>query len=157
MSALVLWGPRWRSDQKDISLREAAAQRGIEEFFSSSGCYTKVQILRTVGGRAAIDLSDSEIQHLTAATAARPSRAIVIVVRELGPVVKLLASAALVEGGTEVVLDIRARSLNQAATLAAFKAHWQHGGPGVIKGVATLEQDMRSALHEALQPRSARP
>jgi hypothetical protein len=33
-------------------------------------------------------------------------RLIVLTVRELGPTVKLLSSAALVEGGTEVVVDV---------------------------------------------------
>jgi hypothetical protein len=33
-SALVFWGPKWRPDQKNVPRREAAAQRGIERFFS---------------------------------------------------------------------------------------------------------------------------
>jgi len=32
--------------------------------------------------------------------------------------------------------------------------HWAHGGPGVIKGVATLPQDMQAALAAGLQPGS---
>jgi hypothetical protein len=51
-----------------------------------------------------------------------------------------------------VVLEIRAISLSTEQTLANFTAHWQHGGPWVIKGVSTLEQDMASTLQEALKP-----
>jgi hypothetical protein len=32
-SALVFWGPKWRPDQKEVLLRQAAAQRGIEILF----------------------------------------------------------------------------------------------------------------------------
>ena len=157
ISALVLWGPRWRADQKDVPLREAAAQQGIEQFFAESGCYSRVQVLRTVGGRSAIELTENEIRQVALASDLRPTKLLVIVVRELGPVIKLLGSAALVEGSTEVVLDIQANNLIQQGTLADFKAHWQNGGPGVIKGVATLAEDMRAALHAALKPGSSHP
>lgn len=157
ISALVLWGPRWRTDQKDIPLREAAAQRGIEQFFAESGCYSRVRVLRTVGGRPAIELPENEIRQVALASDLQPTKLLVIVVRELGPVIKLLGSATLVEGGTEVVLDIQANNLIQQGTLAHFKAHWQNGGPGVIKGVATLAEDMRAALHAALKPDSSHP
>lgn len=33
-----------------------------------------------------------------------------------------------------------------------FTVRWQNGGPGVIKGVVSLPQDMRAALITALQP-----
>jgi hypothetical protein len=39
------------------------------------------------------------------------------------------------------VLDARTLEI-----LADLRTHWQHGGPGVIKGVGTLEDDMRAAL-----------
>ena len=135
ISALVLWRPQWRADQKDVALREAAAQRGIEQYFASSGCYFEARVAR------AADLP---------AGAAR-DRVLFIVVRELGPVVTLLGSPALVEGGTEVVLDIRATAAN-GAILADFRSHWRNGGPWVIKGTATLEEDMASALRAALNP-----
>jgi len=38
-SAIVLWGPKWRPDQEGVLRREAAAQRGIEQFFSTSECF----------------------------------------------------------------------------------------------------------------------
>lgn len=157
ISALVLWGPRWRADQKDVPLREAAAQQGIEQFFAESGCYSRVRVLRNVEGRPAIEFPEDEIRQVTLTSDIQPTTLLVIVVRELGPVIKLLGSAALVEGGTEVILDIQARDLIQQRTLADFKAHWQNGGPGVIKGVATLAEDMRAALRAALKPGSGHP
>ena len=84
VSAIVLWGPRWRPDQKDIPLREAAAQRGIERFFASSGCYASAQVLRTIDDRPAIELSAADVRALAAAQPSAPSRAVFIAVRELG-------------------------------------------------------------------------
>jgi hypothetical protein len=133
----VLWRPQWRPDQKDIPEREAAAQRGIERYFGSSGCYFATRVLRTPDERPGEDLAARD-------------RVLSITVRELGPVVKL-GSPALVEGGTEVVLDIRAVAAN-GAILADFRSHWRNGGPWIIKGTATLEQDIGSALRAALNP-----
>lgn len=154
ISALVLWGTNWRVDQKDVPLREAAARQGIEQFFAESGCYSRVRVLRDVGGRPALELSQEAARQVALSEELPPSRVLTIVVRELGPVVKLLGSAALIEGGTEVVLDIKVQTLDEQTPGAAFTAHWKNGGPGVIKGVATLADDMRSALQAALPPES---
>jgi hypothetical protein len=130
VSALVLWGTRWRPDQKEVSLREA--------------------VVRRVDGRPAIELSPAEVRTFAAAQPSGPSRALFITVRELGPVVKLFSSLAPVEGGTEVVLDIGSTVLATGESLADSQSHWEHGGPWVLKGVATLEQDIGSALQAAL-------
>jgi len=50
-SALVFRGPKWRPDQKEVPRREADAQRGIEKFFSKSGCFAKVRVIRKVSDR----------------------------------------------------------------------------------------------------------
>ena len=71
--------------------------------------------------------------------------------RELGPVVKLLSSLALVDGGTEVVLQVAEYSPPSSAQPREFTVHWQHGGHGVIKGVSSLAQDMQAALIAGLQ------
>lgn len=152
ISALVLWGPKWRPDQKDVPMREAAAGRGIERFFASSSCFATSKIVRKIGDREAIDLSSTEARALVAGDSAVPSQVLFITVRELGPILKLQLSLSPVEGGTDVVLDIRAVSLTTGETTADFTSHWRNGGPWVIKGVATLEQDIGSALQEALKP-----
>ena len=150
-SALVFWGPKWRPDQKNVPFREAAAQRGIERFFSTSECFAQVRVIRKIGDRESIDLPPAEVPAL-AAYGSTPSQVLFITVRELGPIVKLFSSLALVEGGTDVVLEICAVSPSTGQTIANFTAHWQNGGPWVIKGVATLEQDIASTLQEALKP-----
>jgi hypothetical protein len=50
-----------------------------------------------------------------------------------------------------VVLSVSSYEVNAPASAKAFVVHWRHGGPGVIKGVATLPQDMRAALTAALE------
>jgi hypothetical protein len=80
---------------------------------------------------------------------------VTIAVRELGPVVKLLSSAALVEGGTEVVLQVSSRALQSTERTREFTVHWRSGGPGVVKGVASLPIDMGAALRSGLQPATA--
>lgn len=157
ISALVLWGPQWRPNQKDVPTREAAAQRGIERFFATSGCFSTVHIQRTANGQAANALSPTELRALAASEPTAPGRMLLITVRELGPVVKLFASLALVEGGTDVVLEIRSVAAATGEVVADFRTHWQHGGPWVIKGVATLEQDIGSALQAALKPGGVQP
>ena len=150
-SALVFWGTKWRLDQKEVPLREAAAQRGIEQFFSTSECFANVWVIRKVGDRESIELPPAEVPGLAATYSSAPVHVLFITVRELGPIVKLFSSLSLVEGGTDVVLEIRANSPSTVKTTADFTAHWQNGGPWVIKGVSTLEQDIADALQEALK------
>jgi hypothetical protein len=154
--ALVLWQAQWRANQKEPALREEAARRGIERFFAESGCFTPAQVRQTLAGqRAGASLSPAEVRDLAMAEPVPAQRAVFISVRELGPVLKLLSSLALVDGGTEVVLDFKIMATQTGETLGDFRTHWRNGGPWVIKGVATLEDDMVSALHEALRPGQA--
>ncbi len=81
---------------------------------------------------------------------------LVLTVRELGPTVKLLSSAALVEGGTEVVVDVAVYRPGRREPDREFSIRWQDGGPGVVKGVQTLPADMAAALKAGLQARSGR-
>lgn len=145
-AALVLWAPEWRQDQKDVPEREAAAADGLDEFFRRSGCFARSAL------RRAPDLAPSTIAaELADARGAGPFDVVVaIAVRELGPTVKLLASPALVDGGTEVVLQVSVFVPPNAREPRAFTIHWQHGGPGVVKGVASLPRDMQEALAAGL-------
>ncbi len=97
-------------------------------------------------------LTPTTVQALLGSKRDPVAQVVGVEVRELGPVVKLLSSAALVEGGTEVVLHITVYSPGSAAELRQFTVHWQDGGPGVVKGVAGLPGDMRAALRAGLQP-----
>jgi hypothetical protein len=149
--AIVFWGPKWRPDQKEVPLREAAAQRGIEHFFSRSECFARFRIIRKIGDRESIGLQPAEAVGLATTYTGAPSHILLITVRELGPIIKLFSSFALVEGGTDVLLEIRAVSPSTGQTIADFTVHWQNGGPWVIKGVSTLEEDIAAALREVLK------
>jgi hypothetical protein len=145
--ALILWAPQWRPDQKDVAAREAAAADGLGAFFDKSGCFETATVRRVSSHRA------QAIQEALAQAAARNAKLVLVTVRELGPTVRLGSSLALVEGGTEVVLDITEYDLPQPAP-RVFTVHWRNGGPGVVKGVATLAQDLQAALAAGLQPRA---
>jgi hypothetical protein len=148
-SVLVLWALRWRPDQKDVPLREVAAEQGITHFFSTSGCFAQAEVRRTTFEAVS---AEEQLQRLIASADRKPDRVLVIVIRELGPVVKLLSSVALVEGGTEVVLNVSEYGARSAPPSQAFSVHWQSGGPGVVKGVASLPADMEAALTASLRP-----
>ncbi|MBY0274345.1 hypothetical protein K2Z84_03315 [Candidatus Binatia bacterium] len=145
-AALVLWAPEWRPDQKDVPEREAAAAAGLDEFFRRSGCFARSELRRTP------DLAPPTVAAQLADTrGAGPLDVVVaIAVRELGPTVKLLASPALVDGGTEVVLQVSVFVPPEAREPRTFTIHWQDGGPGVVKGVASLPRDMQEALAAGL-------
>lgn len=140
--ALVVWTTGWRSDQKDVPAREAAATEGIDRFFQKSGCFVATTVLR---------VAQSEREAAIAAHRAGHEKVLVLVVRELGPTLALGASAALIEGATEVALDISEYTGSNPAP-RSFTVQWRSGGAGVIKGVATLPQDLQAALAAALQP-----
>ena len=144
-AALVLWATEWRADQKDVQDREAAAASGLDEFFRRSGCFARSELRRV-----------SDVAPSTVAAQAPDARGgafdvvVAIAVRELGPVVKVLASPALVDGGTEVVLQVSSWGPPDAAKPRVFTVHWQNGGPGVVKGVESLPRDMQEALAAGL-------
>lgn len=144
MRALVLWKPHWRPDQKEPANREAAAKQGFEDFFRGSKCFSTAQLERTDAGSIA--------EYLRLAPAAAGNQKYLhITVRELGPVVRMFSSFALVEGGTEVVLDIEVSEAGNTHT-EKFTVHWQNGGAWVLKGVKTLSADLSAALTAALAP-----
>ena len=150
LDALVVWGTRWRPDQKDLRDREAIAARGIERFFRSTGCFSSSRVVRDDARIAGVGEADA--RALAGEGAPPPARVLTIAVRELGPVLVLGGSSA-VEGGTEVVLDIASHAGAGGRRLAAFQVRWRHGGAWVVKGVATLEDDLVAALAAALEPK----
>ena len=153
LSVLVYWEPRWRPDQKEPPLREAAALRGIQDFFASADCVTSVDIRRLPAEASANAVSDEQLLRMTSSAMTAPDRVLLIVVRELGP--KLLVGLpVLLEGGTEVVVDVRVLNVRTSESMANVRTHWQNGGKFVIKGVKTLDQDMSAALRVTLMARA---
>ena len=136
LRALIAWDTRWRPDQKEPAKREAMAEQGIRQFAARSGCYAYVRVER---GPPSMHVADV-------------NRVVAITVRELGPVLKLFSSLALVDGGTEVVLDIATFVPRRSDSRFEFSEYWRNGGHGVIKGVASLPNDLEAALVAALKP-----
>lgn len=145
-SALILWASQWRPDQKDVPEREAAAETGLKKFLQSSGCFARFELHRLSSMTPAVvatEMASADEQF---------NKVIAITLRELGPVITLLSSPALIGGGTEVVLQVAEYIPPSEVQTRAFTVHWQNGGPGVIKGVGSLPQDMQAALVVGLQP-----
>ncbi len=143
--AVILWTTQWRADQKDIPAREAAAAEGLSKFFEGSGCFKSASI------RHLRETSMDAIEAAIVEATARYEKVVLIVIRELGPTVRIGSSMTLVEGGTEVVLEI-SEYAGPKTVPRRFIVEWRDGGPGVVKGVASLPQDMQAALAVGLQP-----
>ena len=141
LKVAVLWRTDWRPNQKDIPEREAAATLGIANYFSDPGCFISTTVTR-------MDTARTEV-----AVPHGADLLLVLTVRELGPTVKLLSSAALVEGGTEVVVDVAQYLPGKIEPDRQFSIRWRNGGPGVVKGVESLPADMTAALKAGLQAR----
>ncbi|MCA0328083.1 MAG: hypothetical protein LCH89_21150 [Proteobacteria bacterium] len=157
LSALILWAPDWRADQKDVAAREAAAQQGLAAFARQPRCYSRVRVERLP---TATPLTDEQLRTRGASAADRPDRPdriVLLTLHELGPVLQVLGAGGPVSGGTEVVLRTRVHDAASGALLAERRTHWRDGGAFVVKGVATLPQDLRAALDAALSDASAAP
>lgn len=139
-SALVLWTTQWRPNQKDVKDREAIAARGLSEFWDSSACFSHINL------RHIATLNANIVSNELTLTSDKFDKIIIISVRELGPVVKLFSSPLLIEGGTMVVLDVAEYKPLTKSITHKYTIHWNNGGTGVIKGVSTLSDDMKSAL-----------
>ncbi len=104
-SALILWGPVWRPNQKDVPLREVAALQGIEDFSEHSACYSSVAIRRLPGELSAVLPTEAQLHAIANGATPAPDRIVVLIVRELGPVIQISGPVAALGGGTEVALD----------------------------------------------------
>ncbi len=147
LATVVYWGPQWRPDQKEPALREAAALRGIQTFLRGTSCLAVSGLHRIPAGDAVP--SDEDLLRLAASTSDKPERVVLIVVRELGPRL-VIDLPAIVEGGTEVLIDVRVLDPRRSTSLASSRTLWRNGGTFVIKGVKTLDKDMSAALRDTL-------
>lgn len=147
VSTLVYWSTKWRPDQKEPALREAAALRGIQDFLRHSGCLSVVAVNHLAP--AQVPASDDGLIRLASSSNPRPERVLLIVVRELGP--RLIVGLPVgVEGGTEVLVDVRVLDTTTSKSLANTQTLWRNSGTFVIKGVKTLDHDMSAALAATL-------
>lgn len=144
---IVYWGTKWRPDQKEPVLREAAALRGIQAFVRRADCLSVVAVDRLTSEQ--VTSSNEELTRLASNFNPKPERVLLIVVRELGPRL-LIGLPAIVEGGTEVLIDVIVLKATTSESLATAQTLWRNGGTFVIKGVKTLDQDMSEALSSTL-------
>lgn len=148
-SVAVYWQPRWRADQKEPAVREALARRGIEQFLAQSRCLVTAELTRLPDDTGIP--SDQELVRRAAKAPQPVDRLIHIVVRELGPRL-LIGLPVIVEGGTEVVVEVRVLNAATSASLADTRTQWRHGGTFVIKGIGSLDSDLSAALRATLLP-----
>jgi hypothetical protein len=144
--ALVLWGPAWRIDQKDVPIREQMASNAITKFFTNDSCYSDVTVLRSLADRDVVTLSDAEVLKNIAALPKRYDKIILLRVEELGPVVTLSLSPVPIAGATEVVFRTKILDANSYALDTEVTTHWKNDQPYLLKGIKTLEQDFQDAL-----------
>lgn len=147
LSVFVYWIPQWRPDQKEPLVREALAARGIEDFLSQSPCLA-VAGLKRLPSEGGIP-SDDELLGLARQAAPQSNRAVLVVVRELGPTL-LIGLPVILRGGTEVVIDVRVLDTATSKSLADARTLWRNGGAFVVKGVWSLDEDMGAALEATL-------
>lgn len=130
---LVIWAAQWRPDQKDVAARETAAWEGIQQYVIRLNCRTEIRAGTALPGDAAAF-----------------GRVLAVTVRELGPVLRITLPS-IVEGGTEVVVEVRVFDGRSGAALADLRTHWRHGGPFFIEGTGSLQRDMTEALAATLR------
>jgi hypothetical protein len=147
ITTLVLWGAQWRFDQKEPQLREAAASRGIQNFLDSFSCIS-VTSLQKLSWSEHPPLNE-ELLHIAESSKPVPELVLFVVVRELGPRL-VIGLPNIVEGGTEVKIDVRVLATQTSESLANTQTLWRNGGTFMIKGVGTLDRDMSSALSYVL-------
>jgi hypothetical protein len=141
-NALVLWETQWRQDQKDSAEREFAAETGLRQFLVHSGCFAHSELRR---------MNSNNLESLKGSHE-RFDKVIAITVRELGPIVMLFSTDGMIEGGTEVVLNITEYSPPELNPKRQFAVNWFNGGSFVIKGVESLPNDMQEALRAGMKP-----
>jgi hypothetical protein len=124
-----------RTNQKTPGLGEATEQIRIEDFIRRAGCVAVLGIGRLPAAIAAP--ANEELLRLVISSPPVPERVLLIVVHELGPRL-VIGIPAIVEGGTEVQIEVRLPNPKTAEPLTNTQALWQNGGPFVIKGVKTL-------------------
>ena len=142
----VTWWPQWRADQKEPEAREAMAEAGLRRVVTAGDCLGPATLRRRPSAPPAAGEARAEFEGQP-----RPARVLLVTVRELGPVLRL-GSGAIVEGETNVVLELREVD-PRTTELRLRSIDWRHGGPGVVKGVATLEDDVAQAFRRLLEGR----
>ncbi len=143
----VTWWPRWRPDQKEPAAREAMAEAGLRRVVMEGKCLGPATLRRRPAAPA-----DGREADAGSPGQPPPARVLLVTVRELGPVLRL-GSGSIVEGETTVALELREVD-PRTGDVRLRSIDWRNGGPGVVKGVATLEDDIAEAFRRLLEGRA---
>lgn len=143
VSAVVYWATNWRENQKEPTVREEMARRGIAMALGSATCLSVLELKQVSSEQAS--KPSAELINLIHSSLGQTDLIVTIEVRELGPTLEI-GIPVFIRGGTEVRIDVRVIEVASNRMLAQGQSHWSHGGSFVIKGVKTLEVDMASAL-----------
>ncbi|HRD83788.1 MAG TPA: hypothetical protein PLF63_01310 [Rubrivivax sp.] len=154
-TAALYWMPQWRADQKEPQAREALARRGVERFVAQQPCLDITGAQRLAGDSGGVP-DNAELLGRAGEVRPAPELALLVVVRELGPRL-LIGLPVLVEGGTEVLIDVRLLRLSTAEVLLDSRTRWRNGGTLVIKGIGSLDADLAAALSSVLVPQPSKP
>ncbi|MFM2120375.1 MAG: hypothetical protein RL722_1843 [Pseudomonadota bacterium] len=159
-TAAILWAPAWRPDQKEPARREALAEQGLALFQAQAQGPAPASCLAISRIERRAELSSPDRPDPAAlraslgtsvgsSTGEAPRYLILLRLRELGPRLSLGLPVG-VEGGTEVVVDLRVHDQRQQLWLAEQQLRRWHGGNFYVKGVDGLPADLADTLRAAL-------
>ncbi len=143
-SGAVYWGVLWRLDQKEKEIREGMARSALETFFAASPCFQTAVLVRSLTGRDSVLASDEQI--LADARRRGVTKAVVLVVEELGPNVILYCSPILWATRNDIVFQVRLLDVKSGTLQARVGTRFERGGAFTFNGAETLSSDMVEAL-----------
>jgi len=152
---IVVWGTAWRSNQKEGARREEIASQAILEFFKAK-LGQEVVVQKTIEGKLAIALSDSEILQSDQVKAARYQKVVILRLEELGPTLTFYLSPILWHGSTDILFRVRVLDVPQISLASDVSVHWTKGGPFALRGTSALKEGLKSALAAVFDDKTCR-
>jgi hypothetical protein len=132
----------WRPDQKEPPVREAIAQRALENAFRSTPCAASTKVL-------ALSPDTARDARLAEAKASGANTAILVTVQELGPIF-IISAPVLFSGWSDVKFTVEEVDLSTGATKLKFDHHRKVGGAFNLRGLGPLQGEMEIALHDVI-------
>ena len=143
---LILWGAAWRKDQHHRAEREAAAERGIRQYFARGDCFRHASIAGQAMGRSPLTLSDIDMIRWARGQTAPFSTVIQVRVEELDVRTQVQPSLVLWESDSLVQLRVRVLDMPSMRLQIDRTVHWKNGGGYAVRNTSTLSDDLSAAL-----------
>lgn len=143
---LILWGAAWRKDQHHRAEREAAAERGIRQYFARRDCFPHAYIAGQAMGRSPLTLSDIDMIRWARGQATPFNMLIQVRVEELDVRTQVQPSLVLWESDSLVQLRVRVLDMASMRLHMDRTVHWKNGGGYAVRNTSTLSDDLSSAL-----------